>query len=144
MKKMHNTLKPSTNIVMILLWGALAGFATFISAPHSFLVVIVGLILGVSGGVMQWLAFTESKEKFLTASTMLEVRKELKETKWGKRYIPFLWLGNLVIVVLVVIIGKGNLFILIMAGYFSLMFARELVTLKPTFELAQYYRGSLE
>jgi len=122
---------------MILLWGALAGFATFISAPHSFIVVIVGLIFGVLGGVMQWLAFAESKDKYLNASTMLEVRKELRETKWGKRYIPFLWLGNLVLVAFVIFLGEGNLFILTMAGYFSLMFARELITLKPTFELAK-------
>ena len=99
MNEINNTLKPSTNIVMILLWGFLACFAAFISTPQSFLVVVVGLIFGILGGVMQWLAFAESKEKFLNASTMLEVRKKLKETKWGKRYVPFLWLGNFVLVV---------------------------------------------
>lgn len=122
---------------MILLWGIFAGFAAVISQPYSYPVVFVGLVLGLFCGLMQSLAFAESKSDFLNASTMIDVRKKLRNTKWGKRYIPFLWISNIIIIAVVVIHGKGNLIFEIMTGYFSLMFVRELITLKPTFELAE-------
>jgi hypothetical protein len=144
MKKVHSTLKPLTNIMMILLWGIFAGFAAVISKPYSYPVVFAGLILGLVGGIMQGLAFAESKEDFLNTPTMMDVRKKLNNTKWGKRYIPFLWIGNIFIVAIVLTLGKGNLIVEIMAGYFSLMFVRELVTLKPMFELAELSKNNPE
>ena len=137
MPKLHSTLKPSTNIVMILLWGIFAVLTAVISRPYSYPAVFVGLVFGVFCGIMQSLAFSESKSDFLHASTMIDVRRKLKNTKWGKRYIPFLYLGNIIIVAVVVTQRKGNLIFENMAGYFSLMFVRELITLKPTFELAE-------
>ena len=144
MKKVHFTLKPSTNIIMILLWGILAVCATFTSRPYSYPVVFVGLIFGVLAGLMQSLAFAESKGAFLNTRTMIDVRNKLKKTKWGKRYIPFLWIGNISLVAVALLIGKGNLLLEIMAGYLSLMFVRELITLKPTFELAELSKKNPE
>ena len=144
MPKLHSTLKPSTNIVMILLWGIFAVLTAVISRPYSYPAVFVGLVFGVFCGIMQSLAFSEPKSGFLNASTMIDVRKKLKNTKWGKRYIPFLYIGNIIIVVVVVTQQKGNLIFEIMAGYFSLMFVRELITLKPTFQLAKLSKKESE
>ncbi len=144
MAKIHSTLKTSTNVVMIFLWGVLAGIFAYLSAPYSLLIITIGAILGAIGGTMQYYAFSESKEKFLDASSMLEVRKKLKETKWGKRYIPFLWIGNLVLVATVLIMHRGNMPLEIMAGAFSLMFIREIITLKPTIELAELSKQTPE
>jgi hypothetical protein len=144
MTKVHSTLKPTTNIVIILLWGIIAGFAAYNSRPYSYIVVFVGLILGVFGGIMQSFALSESREAFLNTSSLLDVRRKLKNTKWGKRYIPFLWIGNLAMVAIVVLTGKGNLVIEIMAGYFSLMFVREIITLRATFKLAELSKKNPE
>ena len=80
MTKVHSTLKPSTNIVMILLWGILAVITAYNSRPYSYPIVFVGLILGIFSGIMQSLAFAESREAFLNTSTLLDVRKKLKNT----------------------------------------------------------------
>jgi type IV secretory pathway VirB6-like protein len=144
MAEIHSTLKTSTNTVMIFLWGALAGIFAYLSAPHSLLIITIGAILGAIGGTMQYYAFAESKEKFLDTSSMLEIRKKLKETKWGKRYIPFLWAGNLLLVIVVIVLHRGNMPLEIMAGYFSLMFIREIITLKPTIELGELSKQNPE
>ena len=83
---------------------------------------------------MQLLSFKEGREKFLQTRTALEVRAKLRETKWGKRYIYFLWFAGAVLVFLSVLISKNPLFSF-PAGYFAMMFVREIVTLKPTLEL---------
>ena len=144
MTEIHSTLKTSTNIVMIFIWGCLAGIFAYLSAPYSLLLVVIGTILGAIGGTMQYCAFEESKENFLDASSMLEVRKKLKETKWGKRYIPFLWSGNLLLVTVVIVMHKGNMALEIMAGYFTFMFIREIITLKPTIELGELSKQNPE
>ncbi len=144
MAKIHSTLKTSTNVVMIFLWGALAGTFAYLSAPHSLFIITIGAILGAIGGTMQYYAFSELKERLLDASSMLEVRKKLKETKWGKIYIPFLWVGNLLLVAVVIVMHRGNMPLEIMAGYFSLMFIREIITLKPTIELAELLKQNPE
>jgi len=83
---------------------------------------------------MQTLSFREAKSSFLDATSLLDVRVKLKETTWGKRYLTFLWAANAFLVVLALSYSPSPYWA-VLVGYFSLMFSREIVTLKSTFEL---------
>jgi hypothetical protein len=96
--------------------------------------------MGIVGGLMQIKGFNEARESFLNTSSMLEVRAAMKATKWGRRYIYFLWTGNIVLVILALSL-TNNPALSVLVGYFSLMFAREIITLKSTFELYKLSKG---
>jgi hypothetical protein len=89
---------------------------------------------------VQVLSFREGQRAFLAATTVLDARKELKKTKWGRRYLYFLWSGA-ILLVLVSGLTARNPVLAFPAGYFSMMFAREVMTLKPTFELQRMQPG---
>jgi hypothetical protein len=137
----HATLSPKTNIVLIFVFASLAAFMSLRFEPFPVLLLPMGLGLGVIGGLLQLKSFREGKEGFKSAKTMLEVRRVLKSTKSGKRYIYFLWASNLMLVV-VGIATSSNPGVHIFVGYFALMSAREIVTLKSTFELAKLNKTS--
>ena len=134
MSKLSKSLHFSTNIALIVAWG-LASVALMILTPiYPLYVLVPAVILGCVGGYMQVLSFEQAKHSFLTAESMLEVRKALKLTTWGKRYLYFLW-GSQVVLVLLALSTSKTPIIAVLVGYFSLMFARELVTLKSTIEI---------
>jgi hypothetical protein len=83
---------------------------------------------------MQLLAFKEGKENFLKAQTALEVRAKLKETKWGRRYLYFLW-ASISVLALLSISSSPTPLLGFLAAYFGMMFIREVVTLKPALDL---------
>ncbi len=102
--------------------------------PVPLVEMMLGGLVGALGGYMQLLAFKEGKERFLEARTALEVRAKLKETKWGRRYLYFLWAATVVLVGLSISISPTPL-LGFLAAYFGMMFIREVVTLKPTLDL---------
>ena len=105
------------------------------SDPLPIAEIATGCVLGAFGGYMQLLSFKEGgTEKFLQARTALEVRAKLRETKWGRRYICFLWFAGAALVVLSLFLSKNPLFAFL-AAYFGMMLTREIMTLKPTLEL---------
>lgn len=136
MTKTHSTLQPKTNIVLILAWAALAIFSS--TRLNQFPVAFISAcaVFGVLGGVMQVKSLNEGRENFLNAQSMLEVRAQLKKTKWGKRYLYFLW--SVSIVILLCAIFTGNPLWAWLSGYFTMMCVRDVVTLKSTFELAKF------
>ena len=134
MSNIHTTLKVSTNIIFIFLWGTIGLIILLYEYPHSIFVFIIAAILGVLGGIMQNLSFNESKSSFLETRTMLEVRRKLKATKWGSRYLKFLWISNLFLLIFVLRYGYRPVLDISMC-YFTMMFTREVVTLKSSVEL---------
>ncbi len=135
MGNIHTTLKPSTNIALIFIWGIFGGFFIYITVPLSFYIAGIGFCFGIVCGAMQYAAFIESKEKFLETETMLDVKRKLTQTKWGKRYIPVLWCSSFIIILSAFFIDRDNFLYEFAAGYLSLMFIREIITLKSTYEL---------
>jgi hypothetical protein len=135
MTKPHSTLRPSTNVILIIIWAAFAIFSSskFNSPPLA--LIVICLIFGGLGGYMQVLSIKEGREKFLDARSMLEVRAQLKKTKWGKRYIYYLW--SISVIILIMSIFAGNPLWAWLTGYFAMMFIRDVITLKSTFELAK-------
>ena len=87
---------------------------------------------------MQHLSFKEATNKFTDACTLLDVRHAFKSTPWGSRYIRWLYLSKLILAVAAYILIRQPLLGIVLgylAGYMSLMFVRELVTLRDTFYL---------
>jgi len=139
MSKPHSSLSPITNILLIIIWAAMVASLLFVVEPHApVMLAAVGGVLGAIGGVMQHLSITQATKGFSAASTLLEVRSALKTTTWGARYIRFLYFSKFVLIVLAfVLVGQPSLGVIFdyLAGYFSLMFVREIVTLRDTFLL---------
>ena len=139
MAKTHASLSPITNILLTIVWGAIAGILFFVVEPHvppAF--AIVGAVLGAVCGVMQHLSFKEATNGFTTASSLLDVRRAFKSTSWGSRYIWWLYFSKVVLAVLAFLLIRQPLLGIIfgyLAGYMSLMFVRELVTLRDAFYL---------
>ena len=139
MPKSHSTLSPITNILLIFAWAAVAALFFFVVEPHAPTILgVAGAVLGAVGGVMQHLSFREASNGFSAASTLLEVRSAFKATVWGTSYIRFLYISKLVLIALAAGLVRHPLLAIVFAycgGYFTLMFMREVITLRDTFFL---------
>jgi len=125
-------MKPLFNVMLIICWGIATMVFFFAVNPHPLPFLLVGAMLGLVGGVMQTQSFKEGN--FLNAETMMEVRSQLKSTKWGKRYLYWLCGGSILLFIFVIIFSADPVIVFLM-GYFSMMFFREIVTLKSVFKL---------
>ena len=99
---------------------------------------MLGSALGAVGGVLQHLSLKVATNGFTTASSLLDVRRVFKATSWGSRYISWLYFSKGVLAIFAFLLIRQPLLSIILgylAGYFSLMFVRELVTLRDTFHL---------
>ena len=139
MSKPHSSLSPTTNVLLIFAWAAVAAIFLFVVEPRSpVMLALVGAVLGAIGGVMQHLSFAQATKGFSAATSLLEVRSALKATTWGTRYIRFLYFSKFVLIALSFVLVRQPFLAVIfgyLAGYFSLMFVREVVTLRDTFFL---------
>jgi hypothetical protein len=139
MPKPHTSLSPRTNILLIFVWAAVAAAFFFVLEPRTPIMLgVIGAFLGAVGGAMQHLSLREASASFTSTSSLLEVRSALKATPWGSRYIRFLWSCKLLLLVLAFVLIREPLFAVLfgyLAAYVSLMFVREIVTLRDTFFL---------
>ena len=134
--QLHTSLRPKTNIRMVVALGVICIALLLLSRPSPWLPFIVGAALGALGGVMQILSLRESPNAFVSASSMVEIRKIMLATKWGKIYIPFFWLSNLFFLLLAILL-KQNPLICYLAASIAFKFFREMITLKSTFDLGK-------
>lgn len=143
MTRPHRSLRATTNIATLFAWALCALTLSVLVLPLPIAVLFLGALLGVGGGCMQGFAFREKRESFLVTATAMDVRRALKDTKWGKRYIYFLWVGSVLLVV-TAFLTSANPALAFLAGYFTMMFARESLTLGPTFELQRMQSTQLD
>ena len=90
---------------------------------------------------MQHLSFTQASASFAAASSLIDVRRVLKATCWGSRYIYWLYFSKIVLVALAFWLVRSpllNVIVGYLTGYAALMFVRELVTLRDTFSLNHF------
>jgi len=93
---------------------------------------------------MQHLSFAQATNNFSAASSFLDVRRAFKATTWGERYIRFLYFSKFALIALAFVIIRQPLLRVVLgylAGYFSLMFVREIVTLRDAFFLHRLSRN---
>lgn len=124
-------------MIMIFVWGGLTGVLASLARPYSFCIVGIAAVFGAIGGYMQCHAIAMAKDKFIHAASMMEIRKIIMGTRWGKYYIYFLWFWFFILLALSVIVGGRKAPMLCFSGYFAQMFVREVVTLKTTIKLSR-------
>ena len=135
MTKPHISLRPSTNITLIVIWAVLVIILSLQFKPLPLPVLIAGTVFGVAGGIMQLLGIREGRHKFRNVRTLLDVRQQFKNTEWGKRYIYFLWTSSIALFLISLL--TGHTLKALFTGYCAMSFFREVITLKSTFELAK-------
>jgi len=132
--KTHISLSPIFNILLILLWVLSAVFCLFVlHVPLT--VILVGCVFGALAGLMQHMSIAQDAGGFAAASSLIGVRRALKGTLWGSRYILWLYFCKIALIVIVYALIRRPLFYILfgyLGGYSALMLARELVTLRDT------------
>jgi hypothetical protein len=132
---MHTTLQPKTNMRLLAVWGVVAVVVAFVAAPTPWLLLGVGLALGVCAGIIQLRAIRESSASLLTTQTAMEVRRVLSSSRSGRLYLYAFWFSMVVLFALAFCFLRGGAFVGLLAGYAAFAFMRELLTLRGTFEL---------
>ncbi len=135
MPQPHISLRPATNIILIIVWASLAILFSSKFNPLPLPVLVAGAIFGVAGGIMQVLGIREGRHKFRNVKTALDVRQQLKTTEWGKRYLYSLWTSS--IAIFLISLSARQPLNALFAGYCTMCFFRDVITLKSAFELAK-------
>lgn len=137
MTKISSTLRIKTNIILIIIWGIIAGFLTYINFPKSLPYAFMGTVFGVIGGVMQFKGLRAGIDNITIAVTMIDVRVKFKETMWGKRYFTFHWISAIVMLTSAIMYYKVNPIIPFLTAYVCFMLLRELITLSAIIEISK-------
>jgi hypothetical protein len=141
MSKTHASLRPVNNILFMILEAVAAALFLFVLEPRvPITLAVFGGGLGAVAGLMQHMSFAQARDRFAVASSLLDVRRALKETSWGSRYILWLYSCKAALIVSAAVIIRRPLLQIIfgyLTAYASLMFVREVVTLKDTLALSR-------
>jgi len=140
MANLHPTLRPKFNLLLVCVELIIAAILLMTIKPAPISFACLGILAGIFGGIFQWSSFNESGDLFLNAGTMIEVRKALNNTKWGKVYLCYFWIFNIGMFLLATYL-KSNAFLNFFTAYFSFAFARDIVTLYPVFQLEAKLRN---
>ena len=132
----HISLRPSINVILVVFWMSLAVFFGSESIPLP--IVISGALFGIAEGIMWILGIKESGRDLQNVQTILDVREQLKKTKWGKRYFCSIWTGS--IALFFISLSYSQPFNTLLVGYFIMCFFREITALKSSFELLKIIR----
>ena len=134
--KTHASLSPTINILLILMWASIVALFLFAIEPRVPLaLVIVGGACGAVAGLMQHMSFTQAANGFASATSFMDARRALKKTSWGSRYILWLYFCKAALIALsFLLIHRPVLHVVLgyLGAYVTLMFIRELVTLRDT------------
>jgi len=132
---MHPSLKPKTNIRLIVVWALIAVSVAVISSPIPWLFLGLGVVLGTCADFIQLLALCESSRSLLVSETAMDVRRALSSSRWGRRYLYTLWFCVVLLFLLAFYFLRSRAVVGLFASYSAFAFMRELLTLRGTFEL---------
>ena len=137
--KTHTSLSPRPNVVLICVWAMIVVSGFVMVQPRlSFILALAGGFCGAVAGVMQHLSIKQDPPGFVAASSLMGVRRALTDTAWGRGYISCLYFSKFALVLVAFLLLKAPLFRVVMGyltAYFSMMLARDAITLKDTFAL---------
>jgi len=94
--------------------------------------------LGVAAGIFQHLSIKQNPKEFLSASSLMEVRRGLTGNHWGRTYIACLYSSKVILAVLAYVLIRTPLYRVVLGyavAYVCFMFVRDVLTLKDTFAL---------
>jgi hypothetical protein len=135
--KSHASLSPWTNLLLIVVWTIVVAYL-LVHLRLPLTMAFSGGVLGAVAGVMQHQSISRSPEEFRTASSLMGVRRAFTSTPGGRKYIGWLYFGKLTLLVIAFLTIHAPFVRVIqgyLAGYFSLMLIRDVVTLRDTFAL---------
>ncbi len=132
---MHSSLKPKTNIVLLVVWAALAAVTGAALTPASIVILGVGAFLGCVAGLVQYRALKMAGPTLVDANSLIQVRKALASSLWGKGYLYLFWGSVAVLLALGLWKFEKEILLVFLAGYSAMAFTRELVTLPAVFSL---------
>ena len=132
---MHKSLTPRNNLLLMLVWAVVVGAFTIVSAhPNKALMLGVGAALGLIAGVLQLRALQEGKERFLAATTALEVRAAMASSKAG-RFAIFTLYGSAGLLLLTAFMQKEVIAFGLLAGFAAFALVRDGIALKGCISL---------
>lgn len=134
---MHPSLSVRSNLVLAAVETTGAALIFLIGSPHPIPNLILGLALGPVAGWMQRQAIETAPDYFLSAETMLEVRRGLTSTRWGRWYLVWFWMRAALNLGLALALYREPVQILsaFICGYLAFSAARELTALPALREL---------
>jgi hypothetical protein len=116
-RKIHSSLSPRTNVLLICTWAVVTAFAFFVLSPHlPFGLGIAGGLLGAAAGICQHLSLNQNPEEFLSASSLMDVRRGLTSNRWGRTYIACVYVSKIALAILAFILIKTPLYRVVL-GY---------------------------
>jgi hypothetical protein len=133
---MHPTLKPKTNLVLMVVWLTVLSMSLAFSQSKSLTVVCCGVVIGAIAGFMQFRAITKTAQQLISATTALQVRKALWGNILGKLSIYLLWIYAIALFGFAFGSQIENPLITLVAGYSAFALVREAVALPALLKLA--------
>lgn len=122
---------------MLVLWAIAAALSARSVSSMPWVSLVVGILLGGTAGMIQAPILVASKDAFIAATSLLEVRKVLEVSTSGKTYFVLFWGSQILLLLLAVWLYQPDAVWAFAASYCSYAFARELVTLPATFLLSR-------
>ena len=138
---MHSRLAPKNNIFLIIVWLTVAAASALFESSLTWIFWPYGLLFGVAGGLVQSAALRESSPLFAQTETWGDVRKALRSSKWGRRYLWYFWIVQIVLIILAFALLRVQAFVGLLAGYSVFSLARELITLLEVKKLTQQIKN---
>jgi hypothetical protein len=128
-------------------WAFVIAFAFFVVIPHlPIMLGIAGGLLGGIAGLLQHLSIKQNPDGFLSASSLMGVRRGLSNNRWGRAYIASVYMSKIALALLAFVLVKAPLYRILLgylAAYVSFMLIRDVLTLRDTFALRRLGNGVL-
>ena len=128
---MHTSLGLRANVTLITIYSVVIIASFIVISPTPWLIHILAVSLGLIGGFFQRRALESVPSEFNRKNSLLEIRRAMCSTKWGRSYLYLLWASSLIIFFVALSYEQEFLICWLIgcAGYFSFSLAREMVTL---------------
>jgi len=115
---------------MVAAWAGVATWLLVSVRPPPLPIAALGAAIGVLIGWLQRRSVRAAPDAFASAASALEVRRAFKTNPAGRAAIAASWIGG-VLLVLAALAQTGSVPLVFLAGYTSLLFMRDLLSLLP-------------
>ena len=132
---MHASLKTKTNARLIVAWTLGLCVVIAVSTPVTWITLALGCVFGLVGGTLQLNAMRVSAVQLTSATTLLEVRRALSGSPFGRAYIWAFWLSQIALLLVSVSAYGSRAIVAMIAGYLAFALSRELVSIRGTRQL---------
>lgn len=134
---MHSTLKPNTNVFMMVIWSALLAGSLITAVRLPVLVTVLAFLAGVLAGLLQAKAMRLAAPQFRQSSSLIDVRKTMNSSRPGKLSVLLLWGTSLLLVVTAWPLRTPGALTPIVCGYAAFALAREIFSFPAVLALSR-------